>query len=191
MRAFLAIALPDEVRSALGGLKDQLAASGADVKWVDTEQLHLTLKFLGDITEPQRVLIASCMAEIGGRCAPYSMTLHAVGAFPSMTSPRVVWVDIREGRAQMERLAQLVEHGAATLGWARDTRPFAAHITLGRVRSSRRRQMLSVRLRQPIWQPPGMWRVESLRLYQSVLGAAGPRYTVLEEFPLCGEISRP
>ena len=109
MRAFLALTLPDGVERSLAVLQQELAGTGADVKWVAPPNLHVTLKFLDEITEQQRHAIEGVLAEVGRVEAPFSTTLDRVGAFPSLSSPRVVWVGVGEGRERVIRLAERLE----------------------------------------------------------------------------------
>lgn len=187
MRAFIAIALPEHVRSSLARLQGELAQSGADVKWVSQAQLHLTLKFLDEITEEERQAVEALMGRLAGREAPFQLGLAELGAFPSVSAPRVVWVGLSEGKEAAARIAQAIEDGGRTIGLRREERPFSPHLTLGRVRSPRRRETLMQRLRAVAWQPPAAWRVSSLTLYQSVLRPDGPQHTILAESPLLGD----
>ena len=184
MRAFLAIALPEPVRRALAALQEDLARSRADVKWVEPDNLHVTLKFLGEITDEGRRRVEELVTRMAHQEAPFEAGLDHVGAFPSMMAPRVIWVAVEQGRESVIRLAEAVEREGAAIPLAKEDRPFAAHITLGRVRSPRNRQALVARLQEAVWQSPGPWRVISVRLYQSTLESGGPRYTVLAEVPL-------
>lgn len=184
MRAFIGIALPDAVRSSLAGLQRQLSESGADVKWVEAENLHVTLKFLDEITDEQRRRVEELLARVAGGQGAFTLGLKQVGAFPSTSSPRVLWVGLAEGRDAAMRIAQAIEQEGQAISLRREERPFAAHVTLGRVRTPRNRAALSQRLQEIVWSPPAAWRVPSLTLYESVLSSAGPRYTALADFPL-------
>ena len=184
MRAFIAVGLPDEVRDALAGLQRQLDASRADVKWVEPANLHLTLKFLADLTEAQRAGMDALLRQIADRQPKFVMRLGALGAFPTLTAPRVVWVGCEEGQEPLIRMAQQVEAGAAALNLPREERPFAAHLTIGRVRSPRGRADLVRAIRTVSWTPPAAWPVTALTLYQSVLSSRGPTYTALAEVAL-------
>ena len=188
MRAFIAIALPAEVREALGRLQQDLAASRADVKWVAPDHLHVTLKFLGEITDAQREGMETLLRRIAGQEEPFLLSAHTLGAFPSAAAPRVLWVGLADGRERVQRLAEAIERDGAALSFAKEDHPFAAHVTIGRVRASRHRQQLARCLTDTAWQPPAPWRVTSLTLYQSVLGSGGPRYTVLADVPLTGGV---
>ena len=184
MRAFLAITLPADVSAALEDLQRQLAQSRADVKWVERDNLHVTLKFLDEITGEQRQLIEPLLSRVAAQTMPFTLSLSDVGAFPSMRAPRVIWVGIKEGKDIVVRLAQAIEREGEAMSLRREERPFASHVTLGRVRSPMHRDALAERLQQVSWQSPDPWRVEAVTLYQSVLGPSGPRYTALTEMPL-------
>ena len=184
MRTFIGIPLPDEQRASLVRLQQQLLASGADVRWVASEAIHVTLKFLGEIDDTQRQAIAQALQEIGKQTPSFALGLDGVGAFPSTSAPRVIWVGIGEGAEPLTRLAGAIEGAVGALVCRQEPRPFSPHITLGRVRSSRGRAALTARLRNLAWSPLSSWRVSAYQLYQSVLSPTGPRYTVLAEIPL-------
>lgn len=185
MRAFLALTLPDEIRRSFASLQRELARFGADVKWVEPPNLHVTLKFLGEITDHQRRAVEQLLAEVARGETAFPLGLDRVGAFPSLSSPRVVWVGLGEGKERAIRLVERLEQSCGELGIQKEERPFAAHVTLGRVRSPRGHARLGPVLRDCAWRPPPEpWIVTALTLYQSVLGSDGPRYTVLAEMPL-------
>jgi 2'-5' RNA ligase len=186
MRAFIALRLPDHVRGSLAALQREFAASGADVKWVEAPNLHVTLKFLGEVSGAQRTEVEAMLRDAGARTAPFPAALRDIGAFPSVNSPRVIWSGMDAGRENATRLAERIEAGSRAIGLEAEERPFAAHVTLGRVRSPRRRGALVRALKAIAWSPPPPWQVETLTLYQSALSSAGPSYTVLDEIPLSG-----
>lgn len=184
MRAFIGIPLPLSVREQLRDLQAQLAAAKADVKWVEAENLHVTVKFLGEITDAEREAVEELLRRVATHETPFSLGMAGIGAFPSLSSPRVVWVGLREGAERASRLAQAIDDAGAAIPLRREGRPFAAHVTLGRVRSLRGRARLVERLRTATWSSPPPWQVQAFTLYQSVLSALGPRYTPLAEFAL-------
>ena len=184
MRAFIALSLPSGVQSSLASLQQSLAVSGADVTWVQPRNLHVTMKFLGEITDEQRQKVEALLRRVASDAAPFSLGLEGVGAFPSLRAPRVMWVGVAAGKDTVVRLARAIEEGAEGASLAKEERPFAAHVTLGRVRSATRREALSRALRDAVWTSPAPFRIGALRLYQSLLGSSGPTYTALDEFPL-------
>ena len=184
MRAFIGIALPDAVRSSLKCLQDLLRASGADVKWVEPDHLHVTLKFLDEITDDQRRMVEAMLGRVAELERAFTLELGHAGAFPSIDAPRVLWVGLENGKERVVRIAQAIKREGQTIGLRPEERPFTAHVTLGRVRTPRNRAALTQRLQELVWSPPEAWRVSSLTLYESVLSSAGPRYSVLADIPL-------
>ena len=184
MRAFVGIHLPEDVRASLAQLQRELAQSRADVKWVAPEHLHVTLKFLDEISDAQRQAVETLLGRLAGSEEPFPLVVSSVGAFPSIESPRVIWVGLAEGRERLTRMAQAIEREGAAIPLRKEERPLSPHLTLGRVRSPNNRHALVQRLRDTVWQPPTPWQVATLTLYQSTLGPSGPHYTALAEIPL-------
>ncbi|MGE5308149.1 MAG: RNA 2',3'-cyclic phosphodiesterase [Deltaproteobacteria bacterium] len=183
MRTFIAIALPPSIHAYLKGIQDTLKKAEADVKWVEPANIHLTLKFLGEIDGPTVEKVKGAMADAAAGVARFQMGLSALGGFPTSTSPRVVWMGIKEGIAPLKDLASRLEERLAPMGLAED-RPFAAHITLGRTRSSRNRRQLAESLQQPPAQLPAPFEVAGVTLFKSTLSPKGPAYEALSLSPL-------
>lgn len=184
MRAFIAVELPLNVRDAVVSVQRAFAGAGSDVKWVEAENIHLTMRFLGEITEVQRQAIGSLLAEVARSRAPIEAALSEVGTFPERGMPRVIWVGIGQGADQLSRMAEEIERGLAALSIPSEERRFVAHVTLGRVRAPRAGGAVQRRLTQIRWTPPAPFRIERVTLFQSTLGRAGPVYTALGRFPL-------
>ena len=183
MRAFVGISLPGHVRDALEQLQQALQAAQADVKWVEPSNLHVTLKFLDEITEEQRQAVEAMLARVAAYEPAFQLGIEGVGAFPSPTAPRVIWVGLVTGKEVVARIVEAIEREGANIPLRKEERSFSPHLTLGRVRSSRHQQRLVQQLREVTWQAPSAWQVSSLTLYQSELSSAGPRYTVLADLP--------
>ena len=180
MRAFLAVELPRPTQTMLAGVQRTLAEAGADVKWVEPHNLHVTVRFLGEIDEPQRRTVESLTARVASRTAPVPVRLSHVGAFPSLRAPRVVWVGIEEGREPLLRMAEQLEEELVRAGFQQEARAFEAHATLGRVRSARRRTELVERLTQFAWpSAPEPFVADHLTLFHSALSPSGPTYLPL------------
>ena len=188
MRAFIGIPLPGDIRACLERLQRELAASGADVKWVAPDHWHVTLKFLDEMSHEQRHAVEALLARLVRREAPFQIRLEGLGAFPSMQAPRVVWVGITQGNEALARLAGAIDREGAALDLRAEARAFSPHLTLGRVRSPRGRAALARQLETTAWPAPAAWRVASLVLYQSVLSPEGPHYTALADIPLRGPL---
>lgn len=183
MRAFIAVELPQEVRAELAKLQGQLARAQADVKWTEEDNLHVTMRFLGEITEEQRQAIEQLLGTITGRMTPIRMSLAQLGAFPSVSSPRVIWVGMGQGHEELSRIAIELEEGLSVLRVPKEERKFLAHVTLGRVRSPRNRAQLAQAIQELIWHPPEPCWATHLTLFQSTLTSSGPIYTALAKPP--------
>ncbi|MEK7280959.1 MAG: RNA 2',3'-cyclic phosphodiesterase [Chloroflexota bacterium] len=188
MRAFIALELPQEIKTALFELQDKLRAEGRDfVAWVRGEGIHLTLKFLGDVSEDQLPPIKDALAIIAQRGAPLSLELSMTGLFPNPQHLRVVWVGLAGDIAGLVNLQQQIEQALIPLGFPTEARPFSAHLTLGRLKETtaeagRRfgQQVLALPVARTSFQ------VRLLTLMQSQLNPHGAIYTTLAQFPLGG-----
>lgn len=185
MRAFIAITLPEHVRDHIRRMQDRLKMTGADVKWVMPGNAHLTLKFLGEIDDQTAGAVKNAIEAACKGTRAYSMTLAGTGGFPNAASPRVIWIGIADGAAQTAELSSRLETNLSPLGMAED-RPFAAHITIGRTRSSRNRKELADGIQKNAQHAPspGAFTVNHVTLYKSTLSPKGPTYTPLFEAPL-------
>lgn len=185
MRAFIAVALTPGVRENIAGLQEQLKGSRAGVKWVEPGNLHLTLRFLGDIPEDR---LDHYYRAIGGGLAghaPFNLTLSHLGTFPPRGKPRVLWVGVQQGQEALRRLAAGI---SSSLGQARlldeEGRRFSAHLTLGRVRSPGGLDSLARLLEEKKDFYGGEMPVEEVRLVKSTLTARGSVYRDLKRFYL-------
>jgi 2'-5' RNA ligase len=137
IRAFIAIELPEVVRSSLAELQNDLKRSEhAPVKWVAPDSIHLTLKFLGNVDAPKTEPIAAAISQAARTVRPFSLQLGATGAFPNLGAPRVVCVGLGGDTNSLVALHRRIERSLAPLGFSPDKRPFSPHLTLGRVRDS-------------------------------------------------------
>ena len=183
MRAFLAIELPASVRAELVRLQEHLRLSRADVKWVEERNLHLTVRFLGDLDDRRRTAVESAIQQTVASVVPMTVNCSDVGAFPSMSAPRVVWVGLTDDMDALTALASQVEALVVQAGCPEADKPFSPHITIGRVRSPRGQSELVRALRGVSWIPTEPFPVDRLTLFRSDLGSSGPTYSVVKTFP--------
>jgi len=178
-RAFVALALDDRVRRAMGELQRELVPRLGGIRFVRPEGIHLTLRFLGASREDQLARLRPALAEAAAACAPAEAALRQAGTFPERGDPRVLWLEI-ELPEQMRELQQKCERAARRLGFEPETRPFRPHLTLGRWRN-----------RAPHPELPavdlGVTRLETLVLFESDLRPGGAVYTPLAQFALGGK----
>lgn len=182
MRAFVAIDVPSEVVDSLVAFQKELSVAGADIKLVEKENLHFTVRFLGEITEAQAAAAAARIRHLSLRSA--DVEVKGVGAFPSPRRPRVVWAGVAPGH---EGLVAPVANGVAGalegIG-ENDGRPFQAHITLGRVRFVRDPHALAEFIQANAERPFGTAALKEVKLKSSVLTPRGPVYSDIEVLKL-------
>lgn len=183
MRLFVAVNLPSEVRGRLAAVQDRLRRAQADVSWVKAENLHLTLKFLGETEEKRLERIRPALAEVAHAGTPFSVELAGTGSFGGRV-PRVVWVGVQEGAEPLTELARQVETSLARVGFPKEKRGFSAHLTLGRVRSPRNAEALLAAIAETQAEKFGAVEVRQFELMQSQLHPTGSTYTIVDKFPL-------
>ena len=185
MRLFVALNLPVEIKESLAAATDRLRRVQADVSWVRAENLHATLKFLGE-TEAKRLdRIRPALHEVAGAIGAFSVEISGVGSFGGRV-PRVVWVGVGEGADPLTLLAGRIEDALGRVGFPKERRGFTAHLTLGRVRSPRNAEALLDALQEFRSATFGRFMAHEFHLMQSELRPTGSIYTVLERFPLTG-----
>lgn len=179
-RAFLALTLPPEaLREAsvvLGELRERIG-SGA-VKWVSPGNLHATLRFLGDLDPGALERARELTRGFSGRFAPLASGWTQLGAFPSPRRAQVLWLGLRDEEGGLRHLAAEVDGRLLRAGFGRPDKPFAAHVTLGRVRRERRVDWEAASDR--LTTPAGAFSIRTIVLFESRLTPAGPEYTPLE-----------
>jgi len=182
-RAFIAAdVVPNE---ALGSVLRELASSRADLKIVKPGLLHITLKFLGDTQENLTDQIISRMNDVIKGVPPFTIRLNGMGAFPSMSNIRVVWVGIEDGKPLGE-IARMLDMSIGELGFERDKKGFVPHLTLARTRSGRNIANVQEILKRNAATDYGQYQVDRIILKKSVLSPLGPTYSTVKEVPLEG-----
>jgi RNA 2',3'-cyclic 3'-phosphodiesterase len=176
VRAFVGLAVPGAQRAALEGHLAECVRRAPAYRWVEPEALHLTLRFLGGVEPDVLARVAEGLAAI--RTAPFRVALGGRGTFGSRSAPRVVWLGLTEGAEACAGLAGAVERACVAAGMEPETRPFRAHLTLGRARREGERLA-------PLPEPPALapWTASELVLFESRLRQQ-PRYVALERYPL-------
>ena len=180
MRTFLALDPGKALHERLLGLQDQLAECGADVKWVEAANLHLTLLFLGEVEDRELAAICRATSEVAAQLDRFNLTLEKVGCFPNKRRPRVLWVGVGEGAESVLGLHAALETRLLELGcYRREARPFTPHLTLGRVNSEEGDgALISVLDKKADWHG-GETTIHEVLIMSSELKRDGPTYTVL------------
>ena len=182
IRSFVAVDLEAPVRHAVADLQSELARIKADVRWVRTEGLHVTLKFLGSVEAPRLERVHETLAAVAREQRALHVHVRGLGAFPSWRRPRVVWTGLH-GEGLVE-LAQRIDAALAPLGFEPEQRPFTPHLTLGRVNSPRGWPRLEEVCKAHLDDDFGESDIDAVTIYRSMLQRDGAVYTSLWTIPL-------
>ncbi|HMK42853.1 MAG TPA: RNA 2',3'-cyclic phosphodiesterase [Dissulfurispiraceae bacterium] len=183
MRCFIAIEPSVSVQAAVRNCVEQLAPLSRDVRWVSPEGLHLTLKFLGEVSDARIPGISALLHSICSNLSPFSIAAAGAGAFPKLHHPHIFWIGIRKSEA-LERLWGAVEDGLVPLNFPRDSRCFAPHLTIGRVKGMHGIPETASRIHTLENGFFGTIDVQEIRLMQSILRPSGAEYRVVGSYTL-------
>jgi RNA 2',3'-cyclic 3'-phosphodiesterase len=184
MRTFIAIELPQDIKGAISRMQAKLKASGADVKWVAPSNMHLTLKFLGEIDDKTKDGICGLLKEIASNTPPFTVKLGGLDAFPDLRAPRIIWVGLAQGHDQTKAIADQLENNLEKFGISKETKPFSSHITIGRVRSQKNMGHLTRNLSEMetnVTKKTGEFQAGKITLFKSTLLPHGPVYGIIQE----------
>ena len=194
IRVFIAVGVSGEAREALAEAAGRLRGSLPEgVQWARLEGLHLTLKFLGNISPRMAGPLLECLQTPAEEAAPFRLGLADLGVFPNRRRPRVLWAGLEGDLSALDGLQTAVERAVTGLGYAAEDRPFSRHVTLGRVRRNVSGAVLDrvadvmAEAAPPVSVP---WTVDEVRLMRSHLLPSGAEYTVMGALPFTG-MSRP
>jgi len=187
MRTFIALELSKGIKDELARCQEELKQSGADVKWVKTSNIHLTLKFLGEVTEEKLGGIKKILDSLAEERAPFEISLFKLGAFPNLDHPRVVWAGIDKGCREAEEIARVLSQELGRIGFPEESRGFSAHLTIGRVRSDKNKESLK-RGVNSLEVRPESCGINEIILFKSTLTPDGPIYDKLYKAELKGSV---
>lgn len=180
---FVGIGLPDDCREAICRAVSPLREPGGAISWTRAENLHLTLKFLGEVPAEREGELGGFLAEAAVEIAPFDLLLEGAGGFPSMSSPRILWVGIREPLDPVRKLHQNMESVLSRAGFPREGRPYHPHITVGRVRQRLPGGWAERVAASLSGKRFGIAHAGSYQLYESRLSPTGAVYRVLRDVP--------
>ena len=181
VRAFLAFEINEEsVKKRLANMQAQAVKIGADLKLVAPENIHITIRFLGEITLNMSEKIFEEMQKVSFK--PFPVQLIGLGVFPSMHYPRVLWAGIAQGADQLQNIVNQIEPRLHSLGYAPEPTPFSPHLTIARVRSAQNKPELIDFVTKNSKYDFGVVNAQCLRLKRSELTPNGPIYSTLKEY---------
>ena len=184
LRTFIALELDPAVRETLAGLQGALKKLDLDVKWVKPQNIHITLKFLGQIRQKKIKAIVDIFAEMYDSTEPFEVRLTTLGAFPNVRRPKVIWAGLEDSNGQLKTLASRTEEILCRLGFPKEQREFTSHITLGRVRSFKNLPRLSKALEEIKVPFQLNQHFNTVTFFKSTLTPQGPIYESLLTYEL-------
>ena len=184
MRLFVAVDLSTEIKDKINGLLQKIVKTNADVKWVKPENIHITIKFLGEVEEKKVDIINCKLKETVSFFPVFDVNVRGVGSFPDWKNPRVIWIGIDRGKEELKKLVETTEEiFHKELGFKKEERDFNAHITIARVRSfdniSKLKEVMDASDSEF-----GRFKVKELILMNSKLTPEGPIYVPISRFSL-------
>jgi 2'-5' RNA ligase len=187
MRVFIAIDIGEKIRKALGDLQHELQSKldirRGDVKWVNPDSIHLTLKFLGEIKDGKAVEVCNAVRDVAAGHEGFELDVESVGHFGGR-SARVVWVGCGHGSEALLKLQKDIEQQLALAGWPEEERDFTGHLTLCRIRNPKAGVKLAQLTEKYKDFKLGTMPADSVVVYQSELRPTGPVYTPLGNYEL-------
>jgi len=186
VRAFVAIPVPDDVKQYARMMRNELGRSRPDIKWVEYQNYHLTIKFLGEINEKLLPEIKKNLRLAGESVPEFNLSAGGIGFFPNQNNPRVIWLGIKGELEKAAFLGDRVDAYLAPMGFERE-KSHRFHLTLGRFRSEQGlKEMLKVLDKIHGKDKLHSFKIDHFHLMESQLSAAGPNYTIMETFALKG-----
>lgn len=187
MRAFIAIDLPIEIRDGLSKIQDELKNELPNIIWVKLQNLHLTLKFLGEISLKQCNKIKQIITEITKEGSGFKIKLKSIGVFPNTHAARIIWIGNNQLPAELKNFAEQLDKKLVKSGILQEERLFRAHITIGRIKY----QLISSDLKKAFDKTENdlssanlEFNCREITLFESTLSPGGPIYTILEKFKI-------
>jgi len=187
-RIFLAVDLDAVLRRQVVALQRTLADSGADVKWVEPDNLHVTLLFLGEVDDRDLAGVCRVVAKVCSQTPSFYASLGGIGAFPTLRRPKTLWAGLSDGAAELVALhAALAPPILAVGDFRQEERAYTPHLTLGRVNGDDAEATLAVELPKHLSWKGGRASIDEVVIYASELRKTGPAYTVMGRAELASD----
>jgi 2'-5' RNA ligase len=192
IRTFVAVELPADVTRSAGALQKALAADGVTAKWVDADSLHITLAFLGDISDTEIPAICGACSDATKKVGPFTVQIAGVGAFPNLRRPKICWAGLTDGAEELIALHDAIADRLENTGlYNREDRGYRPHLTLGRVKADEDSQVLATAMAKHEAWVGGRVAVERVTVYSSEFRRGTPEYSVLGRADLRGRAKKP
>jgi 2'-5' RNA ligase len=179
MRCFVAVELPDSVRHRLAELRTHLAALDTLVRWTRDDQIHLTLKFIGEVPDARIAGLCEAVKRTSAAMSPFELEIRSAGCFPPHGPPRVIWAGVTGPPPELLAVHAAIEAACAELGYPPEGRAFKPHLTLARTREGRPVHAVRAALKELASFSAGTLPVNELVVFQSLLGPRGAAHIPL------------
>jgi len=181
IRTFIAIELPEKIIYTISKVQEEIKSYGLKIRWVRPENIHLTLKFLGDIKTADTEKVARAVSESATGYPALSLAVKGIGVFPGIKKPRVLWLGISKQLDLLTALQKTLDEKLEAMGFPKEKRPFRGHLTLGRIKSVIDPKTLHDVLKEFIQFESESFFADKIILYKSDLKPNGAVYTKLVE----------
>lgn len=181
MRVFISVELPDEIKKKVAEAAAPLKEVESGIKWVETHNLHITLKFLGWVEDPKIDNMIELTNKAVAGTGSFKVKFSGMGTFPPGKSPRVIWVGVNEGGDTLAQLAEALEEGLSRAGYRSEGREFSSHITIGRVKDKKGVDKVKERMAEIQKTDFGEMVVDHIDIMKSTLSPKGPVYEKIKE----------
>lgn len=179
MRAFIAAEIPENIRRMVDYFIKEAKTKDLPIRWVDFENLHITLKFMGDVDDKKKEPIAAALTEALKKYPPFNVDLEGAGVFPNARNPRVLWIGVNQGKNELTQLAGDLEQLATRFGVRREEKRFHPHLTIGRTKAFCKVDAIVAQIIKTQEFP-----IDTVTFFKSVLKPDGPVYEPLQRFRL-------
>ncbi|MEA3279645.1 MAG: RNA 2',3'-cyclic phosphodiesterase [Thermodesulfobacteriota bacterium] len=179
IRTFIAFELPEKIITFISKVQKELRSRKLKVKWVRPQNIHLTLKFLGNINETYTEIVGKAMQESANGYSPISLTTKGIGVFPNIKRPRVIWIGITGQTKQLVSLQKGLDEKLDAIGFPRNNRPFTGHLTLARVKERINPERLIDAIKYYSEFESETFIADNICLFKSDLKSSGAVYTKL------------
>ncbi|MFO7819773.1 MAG: RNA 2',3'-cyclic phosphodiesterase [Halanaerobacter sp.] len=184
-RIFIAVNLDDIVQKKLKKAQDLLRDCSLSIKWVEKENFHITLKFLGDITNSQLIEVKDRLKKIALNISSFDIIIKGLGAFPNLEQPKIIWSGVKKNKKKLISLHQAIEEQMLDLGFGAEKHDYTPHITLGRVRKREDNyDLVSDKIKDFSFEINAHQIVDRIAVVKSELTPQGPIYSTVAEFEL-------
>ncbi|HNV23534.1 MAG TPA: RNA 2',3'-cyclic phosphodiesterase [Candidatus Omnitrophota bacterium] len=180
IRCFIALSLSPENQKFIGQIEKNLQKMDCSVRWIDPQNTHLTLKFLGNVLRDKIPEITAVLKKIIQNHSSFSTQISHIGVFPNNQHPQIIWLGLKDEEEKIKKLALDMENAFKTLGFDKESRPFQSHITIGRVKSEKNIQKLIKKISSYSF-PVSIQEFHSIILYQSTLTSSGATHDKINE----------